>query len=240
MQQDYKLIEDYIAGNLSPEERKSFELRLLEDSAFKESFELQQSMNAFLVKENNKAKVLPQLEALGKKHFEETEAKSVSFNRRRLYAGLAIAASIAVLIFALGGLFEKPLYQQYAQHQPINLIEKSAGDPIAALAQNQFNAKDYEAAYTSLSEYLSTNPDDTKALLAKGIAALELGYQQESIRVFEGIHSGSTALKGTGTWYLGLAYLKAEVEVEAKTYLEQVPASEGALYRKAQKLLREL
>lgn len=244
-----KLIEDYLSGALSDKERADFELRLQSDPALANAFQLQKSMNAFLVKENNKDQLIPQLEALGKKHFEESdktstatpkEAKVIGINRRRLFTGLAIAASLAFILFAVSNFFQKPLYEQYAYHEPINLIEKSENNPKAVEAQNFFNKKEYQKAAQSLTEYLREAPTDTKAILARGICSLELNQLDQAIEIFTPIHNGQTALKAFGTWYLALTYLKKENTGLTKEYLELIPSSEGGLYKKAQDLLGAL
>ena len=240
MEQDYKLIEDYLLGQLSPEEKATVERRLITDAAFAEAFQLQKSMLAFLVKENNKGQLIPQLEELGKKHFEKTPAKTIGINRRRILTGLAIAASIALLIFALNQIFQQPLYDQYAIHQPLNLIEKSESAPTAAQAQEQFNNKNYKGAYQSLTTYLEQFPDDTKALLAKGISALELNRYEEALTIFDQIHQGSTVFQSTGTWYLALTYLKQKNFEKAKEFLNQIPRSDRLLYNKAQELRNKI
>jgi hypothetical protein len=241
MADDYKLIEDYIAGTLSEDQRAEFEERLNEDAAFAEAFQVQKSMNAFLVKENTKAQLLQQLNGLGEKHFDTPQqAKVVSFSRRKVFAGLAIAASIALLVFALNGLFEKPLYNQYAMHQTINLVEKGDSDPIAVTAQTEFNNKDYSNAYQSLTTYLLESPEDTKAILAKGICALELDKTAEAIDIFTQIHTGNTALKNNGTWYLALSYLKQNDLEKTAAYLKMIPESDQFLTTKAKALLGKL
>ncbi len=244
-----KLFEDYLESKMDGKSREAFEARLVKDPAFAEAFQLHKSMNAFLVKENRKGALMPKLEALGKKHFEDEDAKTsnppkeakvVGFNRRRLFTGLAIAASMVVILFALSQLFQQPLYEQYAFHQDINLIEKSENNPKAIEAQNFFNNKDYQNAAQSLTEYLRDSPNDTKAILARGICSLELGQLDQAVEIFTPIHNGRTALKATGTWYLALTHLKMEDIELAKEYLELVPEEEGGLYKKAQELLGKL
>ncbi len=237
MEQDYKLIEDYLAGNLDKSQIAFFEKRLASDKSFAETFQLQKSMNAFLVKENKKEELLPKLEALGEKHFDGQEATIKPIKRRRIFVGLALAASVAVLIFALNTFFQKPLYQQFADHQALNLIEKGTTEELAQQAQNQFNAKDYTNAYQSLNEYLIKNPNDTKVLLAKGICALELNKYEEAKSIFEKIKNGNSLLKSNGTWYLALTYLKQDNIDQAKIILSEIPES-GTFYSEKAKKLR--
>lgn len=240
MEKDYKLIEDYLNGKLDQNQVALFEKRLNDDPAFAEAFQLEKSMNIFLVKENNKNQLLPQLESLGEKHFQTAKVKSLQSNRRWLYSGLAVAASIALLIFALNGFFQKSLYEQYANHQALNLIEKSEASPNAAQAQNEFNANDFQSAYKSLDLYLNQHPEDTKAFLAKGITALETGQYEEALSIFNQIHSENSALKTNGTWYLALTYLKQDKLENARTYLLLIPESENFLFKQAQELMQKL
>ena len=157
-----------------------------------------------------------------------------------MMTGLAVAASFALLIFALSGLFQKTTYDQFAQHQALNLVEKSETAPIAIKAQEEFNTKNYAAAFESLTTYLTQSPEDNKAVLAKGICALELNRFPAAIAIFDQIHSGTSALKTSGTWYLALSYLKQNDLQQTKKYLHLIPDSDSFYAKKAEDLLAQL
>jgi hypothetical protein len=244
MEQDLQLIEDYLAGKLSEEQQSAVQARLRSDAEFEETFKRERSMQAFLTKENKKSTLLPHLETLGEKHFMEedtSEAKVVGLGRGRLWRGLAVAATVALLVLAIRFFLVQPsLYEQYAVHQKLSLVEKSDNIPTAAAAEAAFNQAKYVDAFELLGQYLEADPDNTRALLARGVSALELQHYEASANILNQIHGGSTALKYQGTWYLALLNLRQERFNTAIEYLEQIPASEGQLYERAITLIEEL
>lgn len=245
MEQDLQLIEAYLDGDLDKMQRDAFEKRLASDADFAEIFKRERSMRAFLVKDNNKQQLMPKLENLGEKYFDEEtapEAKIVGMANKRIWRFLAIAAIVALLVIALRFfLFQPTLYEQYAAHTPISLVVKSENVAHAAAAEAAFNQGDYQQALDLLDKYLATTPNDTNALLAKGISALELQRYEESANIFNQIYtSGNTTFQHYGAWYLALLNVKQDHLQEAIPYLEQIPASVSDLYPKAQQLINKI
>ena len=237
---NYTLIEKYLLGELSEEDRLSFQQRLKEDKAFKEEYDLQKSMNIFLEKDRNKAALQSQFEKLGEAFFneaEETKVIPLKNNRNRFVIGIITAAAIGLLFFFWNPFQSGSIYDQYASHSPLALIEKSSGNESAINAEKYFNDKNYELAYTNLTTYLTTNPEDQRAKLALGISALETGKNAEAIDIFSQIKNGGSALKHYGTWYLALSYLKEKDFDKAASFLKEIPNSEKKLFDDAQEIL---
>jgi hypothetical protein len=245
---NYTLIQKYLTGKLNEEEIKSFQARLKEDATFSAEYTLQKSMNIFLEKDRNQPVLKSKLESLGKDFFLETENEqedkvipiSRNKNRNRWLIGLLATAAVAVLLVMFNPFQQNDLYQQYASHQPISLIEKSIGSDLATKAETAFNQKDYALAYENITIYLQENPVDQKAQLALGISALEFGKTEEAISIFEKISTGNSALKNYGTWYLALSCLKQKDFEKTKTFLNQIPNSEKTIFKKVQNLLKDL
>lgn len=245
MEQDLQLIEAYLSDELDKAQRSAFESRLVNDADFAEIFKRERSMRAFLVKDNNKDQLVPKLENFGDKYFDEKaipEAKVLDMGNRRIWRLLAVAATVALLVLALRFfLFQPTLYEQYAAHTPISLVVKSENVAYAAEAESAFNQGNYQDALELLDQYLLTTPNDTKALLAKGISALELERYEEARNIFNQIYtSGNTTFKDYGAWYLALLNIKQSKLQEALPYLEQIPASTTDLYPKAQQLINKI
>ncbi|MFK8009399.1 MAG: tol-pal system YbgF family protein [Saprospiraceae bacterium] len=245
---NYTLIEKYLNGELNEEEIKKFQSRLKEDTVFAEEYTLQKSMNIFLEKNRNQPALESKLASIGKDFFvegkNEQEDKVIPIsrnkNRNRWIIGLIATAAVAALLVMFNPFQEGDLYQQYAAHQPISLTEKSTGNDVSTKAETAFNQKNYALAYENLTLYLQENPADQKAQLALGISALEDGKTTEAITIFEKMATGDSAFKDYGTWYLALSYLKQKDFEKAKSFLSQVPNSEKSLFKKAQKLLKDL
>lgn len=239
---DNTLIEKYFDGGLGKEEKAAFQNRLKKDASFKEAYDLRKSMAIFLEKESHQPILQTQFEQFGEEFFvEKKEAKVVPFYRKPLWIGLAASAAIIALILIVWNPFQaQNLYQQYAIHQPVALVEKSSAATIAAQAEMNFNQKHYEQAYRDLTAYLQQEKENPRAQLALGISALEIGKIEEATTIFTRLHQGSSLLKNSGTWYLALTYLKQEKFESSKQLLKQIPSSDTFLYSKAQELVSKI
>jgi len=242
MEKHYNQIEDYIAGKLDSKSKAAFEAQLKADPKLADALQLQRSMGAFLKKENMMAQLMPELQALGDKHFQEKKAtaKVVSF-RKRLLMGAAIAASLLLFIFVWNNMEQQSPYEQFAVHDTLSLIEKGTYDPLAGEAQKAFNEQNYTKAVFSLKNFLLENPGSLKAQLAFGIASMETGDDARALETFTTLHEGTTTYTSAGTWYLALYYLKKDNINECQKYLKQIDKSaDPYYYQKAQNLLKKL
>lgn len=245
--EDDLLIQKYLNGALEEPEKQAFQERLKVDTAFKEVFTFRKSVDIFFKKETGLPVLEAQFETFGKEFFvesateQQTKAKVIPMYKKPIWIALgAVAASIALILLLYIPSLHKDLYQQYAVHQSINLVEKSDTTTSIAQAESYFNKGNYDQAYPSLKEYLQANTENQRAQLALGISALELGKQEEAISIFTTIHEGTSLLKASGTWYLALAYVKQKEFEKAKTLLLQIPNTDALLYQNAQALIREL
>lgn len=242
---DDLLIEQYLKEKLTVAEKQAFQARLKVDAAFKEEFTFRKSMDIFFKKETQLPVLKAQFDTFGDEFFvaehAPQQAKVIPLYQKPIWIGLAaVAASIIFIILWWSLSQPKDLYQQYAVHQPINLVEKSDATTTAAQATTYFNAESYEQAYPYLNDYLQSHPVNNRAQLALGISALELGKYTEAISTFTTIHEGTSLLKASGTWYLALTYVKQKEFEKAKILLAQIPSNETFLYSKAQELILEL
>lgn len=234
------LISRYLADDLPTEEKIAFTERLRNDPQLAEELDRRRQENIFLEAEAG----LPELEAhlarLNQQHFSQTitdnrqpatgkqrpEARIRKMPSRnwKTWAGVAgIAAAIALVLLLWNPFQNSADYRLYAEYQPIYLTEKSA-DSIASapIAQEAFNSGNYDAAYTALEVYTSLRPEDTEALLAFGISALETDRDNKALSVFNDIAGGSSVFVDDAQFYLGLAALKRKDFATARDYFSKV------------------
>ncbi len=234
---DYKLIDQYLRGELDEAGQQEVKSRMDSDEAFAEELRFQQEVKSFAGHRTRRQALQEQLTQLNQKT--EKEAKVIPMRRRVFYIAGAAAAIALVIYLALPFLMPGTLYDQFNDHQQLALQERGDNTTLAQEAENAFNNGNYELAYAKLSELTQATPDDTRAQLALGITALETDKLVEAKTIFNTLSNGDSAVKDNATWYLALTYVKAEDYANARQTLERIPA--GTFWSaKAQELLNKL
>lgn len=240
-EKDYIELNKYLAGELSETRHDAFAERIKNEPELQKELAWQQETNAFLKRKegvNNLKKTFSEIENDFFKE-EKKEAKVVDIRRRKWLSLVGIAAAAALLFFIFN-LFASPdLYQQYSNPTAISLLDRSDAINNAREAETAFNQGNYQKAYAFLTAYLSENQEDTQALLAKGIAATEIGNYKEAEQILQNISNGKSLLKEEGRWYLALMYVKQGEEEKAKIELQKFLAGNNR-YDNARSLLKDL
>lgn len=241
---DQQLISAYLLEDLPPAARAGLEKRLAAEPELARELTAQQQLRTYLSTQAQRPALeakMAELSASFREQATETSVPQAKVRRFRPWMGaVGAAAAIALLLIVFNPFAQPDLYEQYAQHQPLSLVEKGDAEVSAQAAQTAFNAGNYPEAYTALNLYLEAAPDDVQARLALGIAALESGRGTEAIAIFSELASGSTALQTAGQFYLGLAYLKTGDQARAQEAMEGVAASHPDYGPKAREILQAL
>ena len=237
-------IDRFLRGDLPAEEKKALETELSQNADLASELALQKDMEVFLRKQTQRAALRDQLQAVGGEFFQPTEkaepGRIVSLPRRQtLRWVIGIAATVTLLLVARF-LLQPNLYDQFAQHPPLAMIEKSneAQDNLAAM-EAAFNQQDYARALPLLQAYQRQKPEDLQVELYLGICWLETQQYAKANAVFQKISETESSFKDYGQWYLALSYLKQGNKTACRKTLQEVPA-ESEFAAKAQKLLKRL
>jgi predicted Zn-dependent protease len=234
----YLEIDRYLGNDMSADERTLFETKLKNDSTLAEKLNLYRSASERLgarfqgeEQEQLFRKTLASMEvtipAEGKK-------KAIQF-----YAWAA-AASVALLCIALVYTSSlKPSYSDYANYEPLTLVERGNDNTIKLQAQQDFNAKEYEKAIANLDELLQADPTNIELQFYKGIALLEVDQVKQANALFEVVRNSNSVFKDRGTWMLALSALKQKDYEPCEALLKEIP-SDSPEYATAQKLLNKL
>ncbi|WP_020539230.1 hypothetical protein [Lewinella cohaerens] len=241
-EEDYKLLDQYLQDELSGDQKAAFRQRLKEEEPLAAELELRQQMHTYLRTKAQQPDLETAMKNLGGTYFSPVEkaAKIVPLARRRLYVGLSIAAAIALVLLVWNPFDSGNLYNAYAQHPPLALVEKGDALALAQQAEAAYGEKDYKTAYGLLNELTDLSSENIQLQLALGISALETGRTTKARQLFEELAEGNSALRNYGRWYLALSYLKTEEFAQAKAELQKLDDSDPALYDKATQLLEEL
>lgn len=236
----YILIDRYLAGELSAEERKSFEERIKNDSDFAEKVLLYRSVTENLRSnfsgQEEEKRLRETLLAISE---EEISGKSARVVSLRWYHWAA-AASIALLavIWFYTDTRTLPQYSQYAFHEPLALAERG-DDSLKYRAEVAFNSGNYHQSIDYFNELLEHDPQNRELQLYKGIGLIELGKFQDAELILNDVRNSDSVYKDKATWYLALSALKQKDYTKCKTLLEQLP-EDSEDYARAKELLKKL
>lgn len=238
-------IDRYLRGDLAETEKNAFETELAQDAELAAELALQKDLEQFLRKQDRRTALKGQLENIGKDFFQEAAKQEtgriVPLQRRPILRwAIGLAATIALLLVARFVFFQPSLYDQYGQHPPLAMIEKSneVQDKLAAM-EAAFNQKNYAQALPLLQAYVREKPEDLQAELYLGICLMETGQYSAARTIFTKISGGESSFVDYGQWYLALSYLKEGNKGECRKILQEVPA-ESEFAQKAQDLLKRL
>ncbi len=238
-------IDKYLSGDLNAQELQAFEERLQTDSKFAEEVRLRQDMNNYLINKDKKEAFKNQLDEIGDDFFEEKPEARIkpigksSNNLSRWLKVVAAVAAVAVIVYLLAP--SPDLYKEFAQHQPIQLTEKSS-DQSALITETEknFNAGNYTQALQTADRLLAIQSDDLQVQMVKSICLIETKQTQGARGILQPIAEGASAHKIEAQWYLALSWLKEKDVEKTKLALEEIENTDPFFYKKAQRLLSKL
>lgn len=237
-------IEKYLDGQMSDEERADFEKNISEDPVLKEELQLHREMRLFVAKREGRLRLEQQLQQIGAEYFPQHSQTGKAPGKRtpllrRYWAIMAVAASFALLITAYF-LFRTPLYDQFATHPPLALVEKSANqEQLQYEAETAFNSQNYAQAEALLEQLLQNRPDDDLIRIYLGIAKMEMGKIQEARELFTQVASKDPSIQDFAQWNLILSYLKTGDKERCRELARRF-SPDSPYFEKAQRLLKKL
>jgi hypothetical protein len=232
----YIRFENYLANEMTSEERTIFDEQLKNDASFKESFALYKETTQFLEHKFSKETIdfKENLKSISSQHFtEKKETKVITF--KPWY--YAVAASIAFVFGTWFMMQNNADYSDYNQHESAFFVERGESNENLKLAQDAFNAKDYKKAVEAFNKIQDFRKPELQYFYA--IALIETSNYAKAELFLDQLRKGNSVYKEKATWYLALSNLKQEKLAECKAILQQIsPDAED--YDKAQELLNDL
>jgi len=229
-----ELIEAWLNGQLSEEEKSAFEKRMKEDPDFSKEVEMYQDMMRGIdlageerIREASNG-IERKLESEDFfKHNSTVRTMTNNTKTKPIGRWLAIAASLLVLVAAATYFFgssqessPQMAFEKYYQPDKKNLPEildrleapglasadKSAADSLAG-ALELYQKDQYTAARSALGTYLDNHPEDQVAKLYMGLSQLQLGeYAKASKHLVPLVEQKDFAQLNMAKWYLALCY----------------------------------
>lgn len=234
----YILFDQYLQGEMTVEEKDSFEKQLSEDHELSSEFETFKEVQLRLKNkfefEVEREAFKANLTAISDKHFNANKPKVVLM-RPWYYA----AAASAIILFGLFFFdYNNPSFADYDNPETASFVER--GDTNQALigAQTAFNNGKYAVAIPLFEEILKENKTP-EIQYFYGVALLEESKYPKAESVFNELKSGTSAYKDKATWSLALSKLKQKKYTECKEILETI-SQDYENYDDVEKLLDEL
>ncbi len=235
-----ELINAYLDGKLSPEDKRLFEQLLDEQPEYKK-----------LLEEHRQFKIAVTLEERSKIKDFLLEVDQDQKSKTQPGTGWKswLFSGVAACVIVLGGLFlwtnlsmtpGQKIYKSYYEAYPNLIAPTVRGESQANLKSDAFLAFDnqeYEKAAV-LFENLRQEPNSEYAVFYLGICQLELGRPEKAIPLFQQVQEdAANPDKITANWYEALGYFQLNKLEEGKALVRQVATAEGhALQAKAKEL----
>ena len=242
---DYNLIDKYIQGKLTAEERKYFVTRQ-KDTDFQKELDWRKDGLA-VFKKNGRLELKNRLKELDKeivKKQEKTALQLAKTTTISVRSWLSIAAGLSIIIAMFWWWNTQPyntdeLFAQYYEPFP---------NVVAPLVKSETSSTEYEIAFQS---YEQGNYEQAVDLLTKieseeGQFYLGLAYlgQENATKAIS--HLVSTAKQPTNRfyqasqWYLALAYLKTNQPSKAIEILDLIQQDSGHIFYDKVLIVRKL
>ncbi len=247
-EQTIERIEQYLHGELSDTDRRSFEAQMNSDPSLQQEVELHRGISEAVT--DRKVRALEQqLHRINKEYQERSGAKTVAFNPRLLVAAsiLVIFIVSAVLLYTVEfkTVTHQTLYTEHFEAYPLYQVKRSVDDTedkILQEANRFYQEKAYGAALEQYQTILDMDPDRIDLTFYTGICLLSLDKTEEAKAAFHRIIQHKDNLfVNQSKWYLALAHLKLNQIDASQKVLNDLQASDTGKYGKLSvNLLEEL
>ncbi len=243
-EKDIDIIENYLAGNLSAEDSKEVEHRLLTDQEFAQRLAIFKALPHLASEASHDFR--NELEGIYQEYQQENKA-SGTVSRRTLL----MAASLALLVSVIGlliwllpsSLTPQEMYTAHFTVPADNITVRNEEGIAPALqsAMEAYNGHNYADAITQFEAILQNDADNVPVLFYCGISYLALADAEKAIQYLQkAVQRNDTTYNTTATWYLGLAYLKHENTTQAQEVFSTLKESGSSYAKKAEDIFQQL
>ncbi|OXG09358.1 Tetratricopeptide repeat-containing protein [Flavobacterium araucananum] len=234
----YILFDQYLQGEMTVEQRNSFEKQLSEDPELASELETFKDVQSHLTNkfehEEQREAFKANLTAISDKHFNANKPKVVLM-RPWYYA----AAASAIILFGLFFFdYNNPTFADYDNPETASFVERGNSDAALKEAQTAFNDGKYAVAIPLFEEILKENKTP-EIQYFYGVSLLEESKCAKAEAVFNALISGTSVYKEKAKWNLALSKLKQKKYKECKQVLQTI-SQDYENYDSVEQLLDEL
>lgn len=206
---EFALLDDYLAGRLAPEARHLLELRLATDYDLKQQLEEMAALQEG-IRSAGRKEMLSEIEGW-ERTAQHKEGVAVPLWRKPWAVGIAATVLIAITWF-LFSPDQKPSNELFAKNfEPYPNVVMPAvrgSSPDSPLPLKEaFSAYDNEEYERAATLFENVEVKNETVWLYLGNCYLGLGKAAEAIRVLENLKQAGSTFATQGRWYLALAYV---------------------------------
>ncbi|WP_435624323.1 tetratricopeptide repeat protein [Flagellimonas sp.] len=231
----FDLLEDYLNGNLSKDEKLSFEEKLNADPSLKNELEKHKLLH----------EAMADFDAIDfRKRIQEVERGfSVEQKKKRNKWLLRIAASLIIIagvgiVWTINESSEDNLFKENYAPYPVEDVQRGSQEKIPPQVLNDYSSGKYGEIVSVLELLVQKYPEDDRIKMYLGTTYLEENRTQEALSVFKTVDDrayGEHAL-----WYISLCYLNLEDRENCIKTLDSLITYNGIYQNKALRLKKEL
>ena len=230
-----ELIALYFEGKLNSEQQAYFDELLRNDVGFKEELEFEQAVKTAIIstKKDNLRNKLHRLETPKEK-------------KNYVFIGIAASIIIALGVFGLlktsQSFTSDELYAQYFEPYSNIIAPSSRGDASKNeinIAFRYYDSKNYKIASEKF-ESLFASSETSYFLFYQAICELLIDNTDKAIKLLEQHKKYNDRLSNQTSWYLALAFLKANQTDTAKELFVKIIDNKSYNYESAQEILEKM
>ena len=247
----YDQIAHYLSGNLSEEERTSFEAKISADPKLAQEVAVHRDLKHVLAdaEASSMHKLVNEVDA--EFFSEKTQAKrpqlkfgAIQYVMAAMVAILLLIGGYWIFIYQAGSVTSEELYAMNYEVYPIpSSLRSDAADTLGVVekrAIQAFNNKKYESAADDFEELIKLEPTNTALQFYLGLCRYEQMEFDSGIVIFDSLISSRNPFQRQSKWYLALGYLAQGDPDRAKSLLEELSSSKGKYRSEAEQILKSI
>ncbi len=235
----FEYIQDYLDGNLTPEELQRFENELARNAELQAEADHQRALRDTIAKQLRADEGLPALNAtlqtVSGAHFGKPAKPKRSAVVRWLIP--VAAAACLLVIFNMPGWWTDNY--EALPDMPASMTRGVASEAITKQAADAFNAKEYVASMPLLKELVAEDTTHMRNRYYLGLSYLGLKDYEQSAATLRPLAEGASVYADDAGYFLAVSLWHLGKPDEALRYAERV-TPQSDYYRKAQKLSHRL
>lgn len=234
----------YIDGELSEEDKSSFEAQLKLDTSLAKEVAALRQMKSYASTRADETKAILAAKKVHQSFKTKETVKSKTNPVIKYLIPLAVAAMVVLGIFISQetsdvGLSNPELYASYFTPTDLPLVNRSAEDQsLEEKAEFSFKIKDYLAAEAYISEIIQLKGESETLKLYKAICLMQINRQDEADVLLKSLIT-NPQFQTEAHYFLALLEIRELDNEAATTYLQKIDA-QSSRYKEAQELLKQI
>lgn len=238
------LIENYLDGELSEQERQQFEQDLKTDKELAKELELHKIIRE-VVSDKEMADLREKLDIIRKEYHEKEEIKRKRKKIAVYSSGFLITILLITTLFLCNRSYTNDeVFNMYYEHYDAGTVTRGEVKPTTEIFTNALRIYDngqYIQSIEQFNQLTDTSTFYTSKEFFTALSYMELKNYAEAIRHFEtALSDKQNIYHDSATWYCGLCYLKTNKTEKAKQKFQSLNGSCPLYQKKSLEILEKI